>query len=343
MLRISRDPIMNHTKPFLLYLGNFITHPEINPTFSFVLAQALRGWVPVQTVGASQSRIRRLLQMLDAVLRGRRPRLVLIDGYATKAFWFMVILERVCSWRNIPCFLLLHSGDWPQRWTSHPRVSRKAFSGAAAVLCTSQFLYDRLPFARDKAQVVHNFVHLDQYEFQLRKRFSGRVLWVREFHPRYGDDMALAIAQNFAEQEIEITMVGPGVDAFRARWPQRPANLHLIAKLTPEEWHQLAREFDLFLNTSVVDSFPLTLLEAQALGIPVLSTPTGGIPELVKAGVNGWLAPTEDAMVDQLREILRYPHSIEAISKSAREDVQQFDWTVIAPKWKTLLNPYFVL
>ncbi len=343
MLRRSPDPTMSYSKPFLLYLGNFVTHPQINPTFSFVLAQALREWVPVQTVGTSQSRLRRLLQMLGTLLWGTRPQLVLIDGYTSRAFWFLVILERVCSWRSIPCVFLLHSGDWPQRWAAYPRVSRKAFSGAAAVLCTSQFLYDRLPFARDKAEVVHNFVHLDQYEFQLRERFHGRVLWVREFHARYGDDMALAIGQQFAEQEIKITMVGPGVDAFRARWPQRPANLHLVAKLAPEEWHQLARDFDLFLNTSVVDSFPLTLLEAQALGIPVLSTPTGGIPEIVKTGVNGWLAPTHDAMVDQLREILRHPDSIEAISKKARESVERFDWTVIAPKWKTLLERYFVL
>ena len=54
MLRRSPDPTMSHSKPFLLYLGNFVTHPQINPTFSFVLAQALREWVPVQTVGTSQ-------------------------------------------------------------------------------------------------------------------------------------------------------------------------------------------------------------------------------------------------------------------------------------------------
>ena len=334
---------MNQAKPFLLYLGNFVTHPQVNPTFSFVLAKALREWVPVQIAGTSQSRFQRLLQMLGALLRGTRPQLVLIDGYSTKAFWFLVILERVCSWRKIPCVLLLHSGDWPQRWSAYPRISRKAFCGAAAVLCTSQFLYDRLPFARDKAQVIHNFVHLDQYEFQLRERFHGRVLWVRAFHARYGDDMALAIAQEFSEQEIEFTMVGPGVDAFRTRWPRRPPNLYLVDKLTPEEWHRRARDCDLFLSTSAVDSFPLTLLEAQALGMPILSTPTGGIPEIVKEGLNGWLAPTQDAMVDQLREILRHPDSLEAVSRNARKSVERFDWAVIAPKWKKLLGQYFVL
>ena len=112
---------MNHTKPFLLYLGNFLTHPQINPTFSFILAQALREWVPVLTVGTSQSRLQRLLQMLGALLWGTRPQLVLIDGYATRAFWFLVILEKACSWRSIPCVFLLHSGDWPQRWAEGNR------------------------------------------------------------------------------------------------------------------------------------------------------------------------------------------------------------------------------
>ena len=63
---------------------------------------------------------------------------------------------------------------------------------------------------------------------------------------------------------------------------------------------------DLLLYPSLGDNLPITIQEAMAAGTPVLAFDVGGVPELVRPGVSGWLVPTGDqaAMNAKLREVL---------------------------------------
>jgi glycosyltransferase involved in cell wall biosynthesis len=60
---------------------------------------------------------------------------------------------------------------------------------------------------------------------------------------------------------------------------------------------------------SFSEGLPVTLMEALALGRPVVTTAIAGIPELVQDGVNGWVVPPSslDALVDAMREVLTTP------------------------------------
>src|SRR5205823_8220460 len=60
---------------------------------------------------------------------------------------------------------------------------------------------------------------------------------------------------------------------------------------------------------SFAEGLPVVLMEALALGRPVVTTYVAGIPELVADGVNGWLVPagSVDALVGALRDVLRAP------------------------------------
>jgi glycosyltransferase involved in cell wall biosynthesis len=60
---------------------------------------------------------------------------------------------------------------------------------------------------------------------------------------------------------------------------------------------------------SFAEGLPVVIMEALAMGRPVLSTYVAGIPELVRPGVNGWLvtAGSVDELTDRLRETLDAP------------------------------------
>jgi glycosyltransferase involved in cell wall biosynthesis len=73
-----------------------------------------------------------------------------------------------------------------------------------------------------------------------------------------------------------------------------------------------------------VDVIPLVLLEAMAMGRPVVSTPISGIPELIQHGVNGLLAPEKDdeALAEALAALLTDPSLAARLGAAGREMVR---------------------
>jgi colanic acid/amylovoran biosynthesis glycosyltransferase len=142
---------------------------------------------------------------------------------------------------------------------------------------------------------------------------------------------------------------GPLEDALRA----------LIHDLGLETWVTLAgpmpREalLDLYPRASVViapcvvaadgnrDGLPTVLIEAMALGVPVVSTPVTGIPELVEDGRTGRLVAERDpeALARAIHELLDDPARARALAKAARARIERdFDLRVNVARLRTLFE-----
>jgi glycosyltransferase involved in cell wall biosynthesis len=152
------------------------------------------------------------------------------------------------------------------------------------------------------------------------------------------------LAQEFPE--IHLTMVGPDKgDGSLQRTAQVAAELSVADRVTfsggvfkTEVPHWL-NKCDIFLNTTNVDNTPISVLEAMACGLCVVSTNAGGIPYLLKHEHDALLVPPDDpeAMADAVRRLLTEPGLADRISGNARQKVERFDWSIILPQWETLL------
>ena len=95
----------------------------------------------------------------------------------------------------------------------------------------------------------------------------------------------------------------------------RTTNTSLIA-----QYYQAA---DIYVHTAKADTFPTTILEAMACGLPVVASNTGGIPEQVDHEITGFLTPVEDpvALVQGIKKILQNTALRNAMSSSALQKV----------------------
>ncbi|MCK5815852.1 MAG: glycosyltransferase, partial [Flavobacteriaceae bacterium] len=110
--------------------------------------------------------------------------------------------------------------------------------------------------------------------------------------------------------------------------------------LSKKEWHKVSEDYDIFINTTNVDNTPVSVMEAMAMGLPVVTTNVGGIPYLLKDGEDAFLVPSNDhvAMTLKIIEIIEGEVNIQQILQAARTKVEQFDWSVVKNGWIDLFE-----
>ena len=105
------------------------------------------------------------------------------------------------------------------------------------------------------------------------------------------------------------------------------------------------RDFDLVVFSSVREGIPVAMLEAMAIGVPVVATQVGGIPEVIRDGLDGLLVESgsPDALADAMIKIARDVDQRQAIGTRGRERVASlFSRKVICGRYEELFHKLLI-
>ena len=147
--------------------------------------------------------------------------------------------------------------------------------------------------------------------------------------------------------EVTASMVGPNKEDGSLRRCQNLAvelgvanRIAFPGSIDKADVPTLLANGDIFLNTSQVDNTPVSVLEAMASGLCVVSTDVGGISYLLEHERDSLLVPPDDPieMANAVCRILREPRLAKLLSCNARRKVEQFDWSVVLPTWQHVLD-----
>jgi glycosyltransferase involved in cell wall biosynthesis len=147
--------------------------------------------------------------------------------------------------------------------------------------------------------------------------------------------------------DVRLTMVGPdkgdgslaetirSAEALGVR--ERVEIVPGVPKAEVPQW--LARA-DVFLNTTSVDNVPVSVVEALACGLCVVSSDAGGLPHLLDDGRDALLARggEAEALAAGVERVLREPGLGERLSRGGREKAAACDWGVVFPLWERFLQ-----
>ena len=139
-----------------------------------------------------------------------------------------------------------------------------------------------------------------------------------------------------AAPNFRLDMLGQLSDTIAAEC--RKSGLQpLIDHLGPVSLEQRLAFFkraDIFVLPTYAEGTPISMLEAMAAGLPVVSTPVGGIPDVVEDGVEGYIVEPGDveALADRLVRLINDPERRRAMGQSAQDKVRPFNWDVVLPQ-----------
>jgi glycosyltransferase involved in cell wall biosynthesis len=308
-----------------------------------------RGWT-VHTTSAWPGRISRLFDIVRTIWRKRhRYQVAQVDVFSGPAF---VWAEAAC-WTlrraGQPYILTLHGGNLPAFAARWPRRVQRLLRSAARVTTPSHYLMERMQPYCDGLRVVPNALEIGAYPFRPRTAPKPRLVWLRSFHQIYNPALAARVLHGLLAgfPHCELVMVGPdegdgSLEAFKqaARELDVSGRIRLpggVPKETIGEWMNAG---DVFLNTTNIDNTPVSVLEAMACGLCVVSTNVGGLPYLLENGRDALLVQPDDpqAMAVAVRRVLTEPGLGERLSRNARVKVEQFSWKVVLPQWEQLLT-----
>lgn len=306
------------------------------------------------TASSKQGKVFRLVEMLWTVWRKRKwADFVLIDTYSTWNFWYAVAVARLCRLLGLQYIPILHGGELPERLRRSPESAAALLGGAVVNVVPSRFLQEALSQGREDRSrpvptitYIPNSIDIEDYAFRARRSVFPKLLWVRAFQDIYAPLKALKTLQRLLLKypDAELCMVGPRKDGSleecMAYAEQHRLPVRFLGKLEKEEWTALAQDYDLFLNTSEVDNAPVTLVEAMALGLPIVSTRIGGLPYLLTHEETALLVPsgTPEDLSEGLERLLEEGELAERLSHSGRKKAEGFDWAVVKHRWKEVFG-----
>lgn len=332
----------------ILYIGNALAAHGSNPTGIDTLGALLnQNGFTVITASSKKNKAARLGDMILKTLQYRRKLdYVLIDTYSTQNFWYAVIVSRLCILFKLKYIPILHGGNLPNRLKHNPNLCAQIFNNAYANVTPSRYMMTRMQeFGYTNITVIPNFIDRADYAFKHRIAYKTNILWVRSLDVINNPSMAIKalaiIKQTYPDAQL--CMVGPD-KGLQAELQQLANNLGVevtfTGKLAKSQWIKLSENYDIFINTTHTDNTPVSVIEAMALGLCVISTNVGGMPFLIEDKVSGLLVADNDveAMASTILSVVENNFLAQKLCQNARETVTNFDKDKVLQQWFTLLK-----
>ena len=261
--------------------------------------------------------------------------------------WAWHLLAAPAVWigrlRGTPVIVNYRGGEADAFFRQAPRHVLASLRGTALRVTPSVFLQRVFAHHGLDAQVIPNIIDLSRFRPGAPRDFGNapRLLVARNLEPIY--DIATAIRtfarvrQRFAGARLMVAGTGPELGRLR----ELVASLGLgdavefPGRIDNAAMPTLYAQADCVLNTSTVDNMPISILEAFASGVPLVSTDAGGIPDLVEHERSGLLAPIGDdaALAQQTCRVLSDPVLAQRLRDEALGVVAAYAWPIVRGQW----------
>lgn len=340
--------MLNRT-PRLCFIGPLVgRHPGYVTTQGEILSDRFSesGYTTLEA-SSHPNRYVRLADIVATIIKHRKEiDILVLNTYSGPSFIVEDLASRLGRLFGHRMVMVLRGGAMPDFMARFPHWTKQVLSRADALIAPSEYLAKAIAPYGFQARVIPNVIDLSKYPYRRRERLQPKLFWMRAFHEVWNPLMAIRVLARLREHRPDATLTIAGQDKGLEAESKRlakelgvddavrfPGFLNMEAK---------AREgdvADIFINTNRIDNMPVSVVEACAMGLPVVSTDVGGMTDLLTNGENGLLVPDNDdeRMVEAILALLDDPVLAAKLSEQGRALAERSSW----PRVKQQLDQVF--
>lgn len=224
---------------------------------------------------------------------------------------------------------------------------KRAFKKMSKIVFVSEYLYNESEkifgsIIKDKGVVIHNGINISSINkentIELKKGFN--ILFPGGPKLIKGGDILIESIKGLIDEipDLNVYIALDVPENHLIRQMVKKYNLenyvNFVGFLKKEKYMAFLNSVDILVMPSRMESFGMVYLEAMALGIPVIASKVGGIPEIVKDQHNGILtSPNPDDVSKAILTLYMDKKMRENISRNNLNDARKFEWTNLAEKY----------
>ncbi|MGH7494611.1 MAG: glycosyltransferase [bacterium] len=258
------------------------------------------------------------------------------DGYKMLPLKKKLGVPMITGFYGLDASSYLRRTEWLEKY-------RKLFEEGEVFLVLGPRMREALTNAGCPAEkiIIQNLgIVIEEFPLQASKLNPGetaRIIMGASFREKKGIIYALEAAAMLRDHSINYKLVIAGDGDMRPEIERKISDLNLrnridlLGYVEPLAFRKLLARGHMLILPSVtasdgdMEGTPFVLMEALALGMPVVSTWHADIPEIVKDGCNGFLVPERDAyaLAEKLEYLLQHPETWAALGKAGREHISE--------------------
>lgn len=190
-----------------------------------------------------------------------------------------------------------------------------------------------------KTVVIHNSIHTNQFKKIITIKvkettitYVGRLIYAKGIQH---------LIEAVKDKETTIQIVGDGPYKKNLETLSKNLNVktHFLGRKDQKEIVEILSKTDIFINPSYSEGLPTSVLEAGAIGLPIIATDVGGTNEIIDNEINGLLIePRSSVAIKNALAILEDKKIREQFSKNIKEKVlSNFDWNKATEEFERLI------
>jgi colanic acid/amylovoran biosynthesis glycosyltransferase len=218
----------------------------------------------------------------------------------------------------------------PYRWALETKINQAKFVACISYFCRSQAMFFSSFEMWEKLTIVHCGVDPKFFKSAVHHDQNKNLLCVGRLSAAKGFPILLEAVSLIKEDlpEVHLTVIGDGEDrATLEKLSQQlgiSQQVSFVGYKSQNEVRDYVSQTDVFVLPSFAEGVPVSLMEAMASGVPVVSTQIAGISELVEDGVSGYLVPPGDvkATAEKVIALLRSAPLRQEFGRAGRAKVE---------------------